>query len=106
MFSEASDGFFFFFLFLTRDKLVISKSFFIYNVTVERDMKRATPLNSIGSWLYNQEKDDQIVFPGSNPGGGKVDSAFHPSEVSGMSSSVSNAAKSVLGLCGSPEIPR
>ena len=33
------------------------------------------------------------VFPESNPGGGNVDSAFHPSEIGEMSSSVSKAAQ-------------
>ena len=40
----------------------------------------------LSRWIHNP------VFPGSNPGGVKVDSAFHPSEVGEMSSSVINAA--------------
>ena len=45
----------------------------------------------LSRWIHNP------VFPGSNPGGGKVDSAFHPSEVGEMSSSISNAAQVCQG---------
>ena len=37
------------------------------------------------------------VFPGSNRGGGNVDSAFHPSEVGEMSSSIINGAQVCRG---------
>ena len=41
----------------------------------------------LSRWIHN------AVFPGSNPGAGKVDSAFHPFEVCEMSSSIINAAQ-------------
>ena len=45
----------------------------------------------LSCWIHNP------VFPGSNPGGGKVDSAFHPSEIGEMSSSVINGAQVFRG---------
>ena len=45
----------------------------------------------LNRWIHNP------VFPGSNPGGGKVDSAFYPSKVGEMSSSIINAAQVCYG---------
>ena len=46
------------------------------------------------------------MFPGSNPDGGKVDPAFHPSEVGEMSSSVINAAQVCRSCADSQRSPR
>ena len=53
----------------------------------------------LSSWIHNP------VFPGSNPGGGKVDSAFHPSEVSEMSSSIVNAVQVCRGCADRQRSP-
>ena len=50
----------------------------------------------LNRWIHNP------VFPGSNPGGGKVDSAFHPSEIGEMSSSTINAAQVCRGFADPP----
>ena len=45
----------------------------------------------LSRWIHNP------VFPGSKPGSGKVDSAFHPSEVGDMNSCVTNAVQVCCG---------
>ena len=44
---------------------------------------------------------NNLAFPGSNRGGGKVDSAFRPLEVNEKSSSIINAAQECPG-CADP----
>ena len=54
----------------------------------------------LSHWIHNP------VFPGSNHGGGKVDSVFHPSEVSEMNSSIINAAQVCWGCADRQRSPR
>ena len=54
----------------------------------------------LSSWIHYP------VFPGSNTGGGKVDTAFHPSEVGEMSSSIINAAQVYRGCADRQRSPR
>ena len=54
----------------------------------------------LSRWLRNP------VFPGSYSGGGKVDSAFHPSEVGEMSSSIINSAQGCVGCVDRQRSPR
>ena len=53
----------------------------------------------LSRWIHNP------VFPGSKPGGGKVDSAFHSSEVGEMSSSIINAAQMCRGFADRQRSP-
>ena len=53
----------------------------------------------LSRWILNP------VFPGSYPGGGKVDSAFVPSEVSKMSFRVINAVQVCRGCADRQRAP-
>ena len=54
----------------------------------------------LSHWIHNP------VFLGSNPSGGKVDSAFRPSEVGEMSSSITNASQVCRGCADCQRSPR
>ena len=61
---------------------------YLYNTITTTD--GAMMIQWLSCWILHP------VFPGSKPGGGKADSAFHPSKVGKMSSSVINATKCVV----------
>ena len=60
----------------------------------------AVMMQWLSCWIPNP------VFPGSNPGGGKVDSAFQPSEVGELNSSVINSAQVCRGCTDRHRTPR
>ena len=73
---------------------------FTLQLTKDMCMRENDYLQWLSRWIHNP------VFPGSNPGGGKVDSALHPSEVCEMSSSIINAAQVCRGCADRPRSPR